>query len=129
MIDPNKWPRLPSSQPARALYVNEVEEPDTVADMSEKGWEILDVRVMPCTNMVERQRIVLAWLEGIRSQTIVPHAKMLDFLDLEAQITGLKTGKQQVEDKKVDKGTLASLLDFKNHRVRENDVAQKAPKK
>ena len=125
MIDPTQWP-IVKGKDLRALYVNNLEPEEIQGEMQERGWQVIDVRIMPCDTMTDRQKVVLAWLEGIRQQTITPGPKMLDFLDLEAQITGLKTGKQQTESKKVEKSTMDSLLDFNSHRARDSVGKQPA---
>ena len=127
-IDPAKWPKL-EGVALKPLYVNDGLEDYVAAELQEKGWQVIDVRTLPSENMAQRQTIVLAWLEGIRQGTIQITRGLLDYLDLEAQITGLKAGKQQMEAKKIEKGTLDSLLDFRNHRVRDGVVVAKEPVK
>lgn len=129
VVDLTTWPRIPAGEPAKPLYLIELLPDELQQDLNAKGWAVTDVRVMPCANMIERQKVVLAYLEGVRQGTIEITPRLLDFLDLEAQISGLKTGKAQTqEEKKIDSATLETLLDFRNHRIKDGIVKEK-PKK
>lgn len=117
-IDVGAMPQVPAKDSPKALFVNYNLEPLEVTNLYQKGWEAKDVRLLSCSNLKERQEIVLAWLEGLRQGTLEERPKLLDWLELEARVCGLATGKVVPTEKaKIDKKTVDQILDFTSSRA------------
>jgi hypothetical protein len=122
-IDVTNWPRLPKFQTGKPVYINYNITEDETKALERLGWVVSDVRLMSAEDMRQRQDIVLAWLEGLRQGTLEAPPKLMDFLELEARVCGLSTGKVLQNDAaKLDKKTTDQLLDFSSERVFKNDT-------
>lgn len=117
-IDVAQWPQLSEAQKGKKLFVNYTLEDNETQFLRDLGWEPTDIRVFDTTDLKARQAVVLAWLEGLRQGTLEPPPKLMEFLDLEARICGLSTGKVMPEDsKKLDQRTVDAALDFQSTRA------------
>ena len=99
----------------------------------EMGWEPVDVRLMPNLTDGDRAESVKAYLEGVRLGTIQSDAALLKFIELEARVYGLtsgkavstKTRKANVSDEAID-----SILSFgKTQKWSKADKAEIKPGK
>jgi hypothetical protein len=110
-----KWPSAPEEERPKALYVNEG-LPEVVTDWlrEERGWKVVDVRVMPNRSDGDRAESVKAFLEGVRCGSIEASKDLLRYIELEARICGLLSNKQRADDMvpKVEGDTLEQILDF-----------------
>ena len=116
-----KWPPAPEEERPKALYVNEG-LPKVVTDWlrSDRGWKVVDVRVMPNRSDGDRAESVKAYLEGVRCGSIEASKDLLRYIELEARICGLLSNKQRADDMvpTVKEATLDKMLDFGKKRMR-----------
>lgn len=86
------WPDVPVDQRPKRLFhrgiVGEWELPLRV-----KGWDPVDVRLLPNATDHDRAEALKAWLEGIRYGTIEADPKQAKWLELESRVYGLHAGK------------------------------------
>ncbi len=93
MINFKDWPTVPDDLRFKILpHAGLVTNEDRKA-LTSKGWEIQDVRVLPSRSDAERAEALKQWLEGIRLGSIEPNVQVSKFIELEARIYGLSTGK------------------------------------
>ena len=94
------------------------------------GWKPVDIRLMPNETDGDRAEAVKAYLEGIRLGTIDPDPKILKFLELEARIYGLSSGKSvaAVKPVELDGSDLAKVLDFGKTRPWSTKTSEKPQK-
>lgn len=93
------WPNVPETQKDKRLpHVGEIDE-SGAAVLSSKGWNPIDVRIMPSANDHDKAEQVKAWLEGVRLGVIEPDPKILKFVELEARTYGLLNSKGPSEKK------------------------------
>ena len=116
-----EWPGAPAEERPKALYVCET-LPDVVLGwmQSKQGWLVVDVRTMPNRSDADRAEGVKAFLEGVRVGSIEPDKDQLRYLELEARICGLLSGKNRADDMApvVTEATLEKMLDFGKKRMR-----------
>lgn len=118
MIDAKEWPRVPDLQRPKPLFVAQVLEEEEETALVEKGWAVEDLRLWPNTSTSERQRLVLAWLEGLRVGSIAPTPRIYNTLELEAKTCGLTTAKEiQEKPKSLDEETIDTILDLQSPRA------------
>lgn len=107
------WPVVPAEQrPKRLPHIGAITESDS-AMLQAKGWEPIDVRLMPNATDAERGMSLKATLEGIRLGTIEAEPKIQKFLDLEARALGLTSARGPSEDKpkdEIDKESLSTIF-------------------
>ena len=107
------WPEAAADQRPKRLPHTGAIGKDAVEILRAKGWDPIDVRVMPNASDAERGTALKATLEGIRLGTIDVDHKMHKFLLLEAQALGLTSARGPQEDKpkdEVDKTSLKSIF-------------------
>ena len=116
-LDSLNWPAVPAAMRPKPLFVNSVLDPAMQEDMESKGWAVQDLRLWPNTSITERQALVLAWLEGLRVNSIDPTPRIFDSLELEARTCGLTNMKQMPEKPKdLAEETIEAILNIKNTR-------------
>jgi hypothetical protein len=109
------WPVVPAGE-KRMLYHAGL-EPSQVQSLTDNGWYLQDVRMMPSGSMEERREAVLAYLEGIRVGTIEPNTGQVRFIELESRACGLFTGKGEVpKPKELSEQDIEQTLDFGRRR-------------
>jgi len=107
------WPNVPLEQRPKRLPHSCVLSEDDLELLASKGWQPLDVRLIPNGNDAERGEALKAWLEGIRLGTINADKDLLRFLDLEARALGLTSNRVQNEVARrgeIDVGSLESIF-------------------
>ena len=112
-VEWHTWPDVPEKQrPKRLPHAGAIDK-DAVEILRTKGWEPIDVRLLPNASDAERGSALKATLEGIRFGTIACEASMQKFLDLEARSLGLTSNRAPADDKPqedVDKSSLRSIF-------------------
>lgn len=108
------WPEAPSSERPKSLFVSESLSSDLVSVLESRGWLVIDVRTLPNQTDGDRAQALKYNLEGIRQGTIRADKEKLRWLELEAKVYGLLTGKDKIKDDKpkIDQTVLEDLLDF-----------------
>lgn len=105
----NEWPDVPPDQrPKRLPHAGAIGKSDQDI-LKEKGWDPVDIRLLPNTTDVQRGEALKACLEGIRLGTIAPDKSVTKFLELEARALGLTTNRPPQEDKPKDSIGKASI--------------------
>ena len=110
----NIWPSAPKDERPKCLYVDYGMNQDQNATLSNRGWQVCDVRTLPNGSDADRAEGLKALLEGVRVGSIAPDREKLRWAELEAKVYGLLTGKDKLADKspKVNQEVLDNLLDF-----------------
>lgn len=98
------------------LYVAEtVSQADTVA-LKNRGWTVVDVRVLPSKSDGDRADSVKKWLEGVRVGSIIADKDIIKIVELEARAYGLvgtkPTAVKTLEEAESDEDVIDLLLDF-----------------
>ena len=108
------WPPAPKDERPKSLFVNYTVDTACHEAMTLRGWSVLDTRVLPNKTDADRAEGLKAVLEGIRVGSIEPDKEKMRWLELEAKVYGLLTGKDKLADKtpKINKEVLDNLLDF-----------------
>lgn len=108
------WPDAPTDQRPKSLFVDSMVFEDTKGALKEKGWIVYDVRLLANKSDGDRAEALKCCLEGIRVGTIAADKDKLRWLELEAKVYGLLTGKDKIKDTvpKIDGDVLENLLDF-----------------
>jgi hypothetical protein len=87
-----------------------------LAALERKGWLPVDVRLIGEDSDGDRAEAVKAYLEGVRMGSIAPDSALLRFLELEAKVYGLTSGKASAAKSGAIEGTesktLTELLNF-----------------
>ena len=109
------WPAAPLDSRPKSLFVNSGVPDDVVSILDAKGWRVVDVRLLPNQSDGDRAEALKCNLEGIRQGTILAEKDRLRWLELEAKVYGLLTGKDKIKDlkPKIDGDVLDDLLNFK----------------
>ena len=120
MIDARNWPEVPKALRPKPLFVNTILEREQKEALTDLGWAVQDVRLLPNNSLQERQALVLAWFEGLRNGTIEPNSRLLDVLEAESKACGLTNLKQAPEQKKdLSEETIDAILGgIENKRTR-----------
>lgn len=108
------WPSaLPEEQP-KDLFVNYTVSKTHRLTLEKRGWCVRDTRRLPNKTDADRAEALKAVLEGIRVGSIAPDKDKMRWLELEAKVYGLLTGKDKLADTtpKVNQEVLENLLDF-----------------
>ena len=117
MIDDwSDWPEAPAEERPQSLYVNTSLIGSVRSELLSRGWKVVDVRTLSNQTDGDRAESLKANLEGIRQGTIEADKDRLRWLELEAKVYGLLTGKDKIKDDKpkIDEGVLEDLLNFKS---------------
>lgn len=92
MIDATALPVVPPNVKRTLPHDGSMTEVDLDVARG-KGWVTLDVRLLPSDTMEERQRAVLAWLEGVRLGSVTAESGQGRVVEAEMRACGLFTGK------------------------------------
>lgn len=105
------FPKLRQGQ-HKILYVAQM-SPQTEA-LKAKGYDVVDVRLLPRGKELDDQRAVLAWLQGMTEGTIAPDEERRKTLELEGKAAGLFVSRSMRLEGKVDltADTVDELLGF-----------------
>ena len=108
------WPSAPRHERPKNLYLAAGLSPDLSSILEGRGWRVIDVRVLPNQTDGARAEALKATLEGIRQGTIEADKDKLRWLELEAKVYGLLTGKDKLKDDKpkISGDVLEDLLSF-----------------
>jgi len=108
------WPAAPKEERPKSLFVNYTVDKACRDEMVLRGWAVFDTRTLPNKTDADRAEGLKAILEGIRVGSIEPEREKMRWLELEAKVYGLLTGKDKLADKtpKIKKEVLDNLLDF-----------------
>ena len=94
------WPIVPDEQRPKELpFSCEMSEGDRKL-LEERGWKPLDVRLLPNEGDGERASSVKYWLEGMRLGTVDCSASVAKYVEIEARIYGLTSGRGPEEEVK-----------------------------
>jgi len=105
------WPEVPQAQRPKKLFVASGIASPEVALLSTRGWELVDIRLLPAETDDERRTGIKACLEGIRLGSINATDGVAKYIELEAKIYGLLVQKESSgTDKQLDGATLDELL-------------------
>lgn len=124
-FDVESWPIVPDGAGSRRrFYTNLPLSMEQTLALQNRGWDVIDVRLLPEDTDAERQTCVRAWLWGLNNGTISPpNPKIYDILDLKAKACGLVGNKEASQDVgKVNKDDLQQLLNVGITRVPEPTV-------
>lgn len=107
------WPSVPLKDRPKPFYVRVNLDSEDSKSLEDKGWEVVDVRLLPCDSDVDRQTAVKATLTGSRMGTIELTKLELDTLELEARACGMVGNKVAAEKpvSSVTKDALELILD------------------
>jgi len=113
------WPEAPEDERPKKLPVDFALEKKDAAALIAKGWEPIDVRVLPNKTDGDRAEAVKAYLEGARLGTITLTAPQIRHLELEAKIYGLLSVRNSatLNVEKPESDALDALLSFSSPRA------------
>lgn len=95
IIDLLTFPDVPLEQRPQKIYIDYMLPSETTEKLNARGWEIIDVRVLPNATDGDRAEAVKVHLQGVRQRTILPPEGTIRHLELEARIYGLLDSKQR----------------------------------
>ena len=98
-VDFSTWPEASAKERPKALYVNESLTGDVASLLRVRGWNPVDVRLLPNTSDADRAEAVKCTLEGVRIGTIQADKERLRHLELEARIYGLTLNRDGPSEK------------------------------
>ncbi len=99
-----EFPEVPDAQRPRKLYVNYAVPPSIEATVTDKGWQVQDIRLL------DELEAVAATLEGVRTGSIALDGRIQRFLELEQRIYE-KGGVPDADDSDI-KTPVEDLLGF-----------------
>ena len=113
--DLHLWPEAPPDERPKSLFFNQAVPADVGEVLQARGWKVVDVRTLANKSDGDRAEALKANLEGIRLGTIHADKDRLRWLELEAKVYGLLTGKDKIKDLKpnISEDVLEDLLNFK----------------
>jgi hypothetical protein len=130
-FDISTLPVVPKELRPRRVYVAEEVSSDVKDGVEARGWSIVDVRVLPSSNMVERREAVLAYLEGARCGSLELAPRQIAALELEAKACGIlgTKGLDEKPKEEVPEEELLALLPKVSTRIRTGLDVKKGVKK
>lgn len=119
MLSAEDYPDVPAEQRPRNLYVDQNVDSQVYVELHNKGWRVVDLRLEPASSDAERAEIVKNWLAGVREGSIAADPSRLKFVELEAQIFGLRNAKSAATTKRASEEDkdISSLLTFNSSRA------------
>lgn len=87
------WPVVPEEQRKKKLFHNRKIGEEDLASLREKGWDPSDVRLLPNGNDGEKAESLKAYLEGLRWGSIINDQAIARYVEIEARVLGLTSGK------------------------------------
>ena len=129
VIDWTLWPSVPQAKRQKKLFLASTLTEAQAATLTAKGWDLVDIRLLPAETDEERGAGLKACLEGIRLGSIVATDGVAKYIELEAKIYGLLSQKEQVTTKQLDAATLQELLSVGAEWTSTNTQAKPSSKK
>lgn len=83
------WPQVPEEDRPKSLYVNTLIRGPQRREIEQKGWKLVDVRLMPNETDADRAESIKAWLEGVRIGSIQADSAVIKLIELTARAYGL----------------------------------------
>lgn len=116
---PQDWPPVPEAERGkRKLYISENLENQDLEYLSNLGWKVVDVRLLP---QGDRKAAVEAKLEGINMGSIQASKQQLEALELEMRALKMllqkDSGAQVKGDQDVPQDALAALSSIGSNRA------------
>lgn len=109
---PSDLASLPPVVERRELYVAQGIGPTLTKLLTQRGYDIVDVRALPRTDPYEHQRAILAWIQGLSEGSIVANEERRKLLELEAKAHGLMVNRSiSITAKARAAATIDELLD------------------
>ena len=114
------WPKAPEDERPKNLFVDYHVETDYRMALLTRGWQVCDIRTLPNRTDADRAESLKSLLEGIRVGSIAPDKDKMRWMELEAKVYGLLTGKDKLADKtpQVNQEVLDNLLDFEGKKAK-----------
>jgi len=111
------WPEVPNEQRQKKLFHCGLIGEKAAFGLRIKGWDPIDVRLLPNETDEHRRLALKAWLEGIRLGTIELDPRLAKWLELESKVYEIHKGvaeKPLNEDTLQDAGSTSTnfVLDF-----------------
>lgn len=105
---------MPKESRPKSLYVNQPLGPEDQAGLIDKGWQTIDVRVLPNKSDNDKATTLKAWLEGVRQGSIILDKDIIKLIELEARTYGLVGQKTIEKPRSTDdaQDTVDELLDM-----------------
>ena len=100
----DEWPEVPLEQRPKRLPHNLSIGPEDLQALSEKGWAPVDVRLLPNGSDAERAEGLKSYFEGLRLGTIQVKQAIARYVEVEARVLGLTSGKKPSESDGKSKG-------------------------
>ena len=97
-MDWTTWPEVPDEQRPKKLYHNYRMDEDDLKHLVDLGWDPRDVRLLPSKSDAEKAESLKAWLEGLRMGAIKLSQAVARYVEVEARILGLTSGKGPEKD-------------------------------
>lgn len=107
-----EWPEVPVESRPRKLFVNELVDKSVSVILSARGWQVVDVRILPGDNDVERSEAVQATLSGARTGSIILSSQQLRGVEIAARACGLVGNKETVAPEAIEDTTSADVMDL-----------------
>ena len=92
-MDWNTWPEVPEDQRPKKLYHNHLMDEEDREHLVSLGWDPRDVRLLPSKSDADKAESLKAWLEGLRMGAIKLSQAVARYVEVEARILGLTSGK------------------------------------
>jgi|TARA_Y100000310_G_C20488724_1_gene718070 hypothetical protein len=114
------WPLALLDERPKSLFVDYSISGEHCEELADRGWCVCDVRRLPNQTDADRAESLKCLLEGIRVGSITPDKDKMRWMELEAKVYGLLTGKDKLADvtPKVNQEVLDNLLDFGGKKVK-----------
>jgi len=107
------WPVVPENLRPRPLYHRANLRPDEVKSLEEKGWSLVDTRLLPDNEMKDRTTALLAYLSGVRQGSITHNPDNSKALEVEMRACGLHLGKGEVTaPKRLEDSPIEDILNL-----------------
>jgi len=108
------WPPAAFADRPKNLFVDYTITEEENAALESRGWVVWDTRRLPNRTDTDRAEGLKCLLEGIRVGSVSPDKEKMRWMELEAKVYGLLTGKDKLADKvpQVNQEVLDNLLDF-----------------
>lgn len=114
------WPDAPADDRPKNLFVDYGVSADHCIVLYNRGWLVHDIRSLRNKTDADRAEGLKAVLEGIRVGSIVPDKEKMRWIELEAKVYGLLTGKDKLSSTvpQINEEVLENILDFGKEKKR-----------
>ncbi len=89
----SEWPEVPQDQRPKVLHHNHHLTKEDLQELRDKGWAPTDVRLLPNETDADKAEGLKAYLEGLRLGTIILSQAVARYVEVEARVLGLTSGK------------------------------------